>query len=1244
MRRKLWLILGLSTTVLLMTMTIPAVAITVISQVSNANITLGVAFSDAEFENPLGGLETVQGYRMLEWRDADFTAGSPNWYDDWNASDPTSIDGNDNEIWMRARGHSIWTKTTIPSTIVSIHLNGDNNDGLAEVVVDGTTVATLDMGTNGIDRAIIVVTALSNSTHQIMINDLGIGPSQMGTDIAAFGAAALTDVKLKWDQPPDPIHPTNIYYGWNEYSVSGGQNIAADDWACTTDDPVTDIHWWGSFLGWNKIEPPQIPDAFHVTIWTDVPSGQNNSFSHPGEVIWDHTYSTFTWEPAGWDFDPQTQEYETCFKFNLDLPKDDWFYQEVSATGEPNIYWISIAAVYKEPSQYPWGWKTRPRDLNSLAPDAAMRIFDPTSPAIGGYYEFGEPIFWPTDQESWDMAFELTSEKAGQGVKYDQPPFYDPDLKAYYGWDEKSIRGDTQIVADDFPCTDSRPITDIHWWGSYPGWLESTPPSDAPSAFQIGIWTDVPAGVTEWSHPGVMIWQYYVSRADANETFDGFDWYDGLIQDSCFKYDINLPMDQWFYQETGNNVYWVSIAAIYDTIHHFSWGWKTRPKQFNDNAVIVYKPTDPIPGNLFLSGLPINDAAGNSWDMSFRLTTQEDGESYIKWSQPPVSYDPQDTYNGWNEQSTEGGPQIVADDWLCRKPSPVTGINWWGSFLNWSENHEPPLPDAFHFTIWTDVPSGETGSFSHPGQVVWEYWSKDYSHEFVGWDIDPRNPDAAPEACFLFHQDIPKDIWFIQRGYDNIYWLGISAVYYNGISAYPWGWKTRPKQFQDDAVRIFDPLAPIIGSYYKQGEPIWWPEATQSWDTAFQLATIDIEVGGLTITYNRKIRDHFWRPTPLDPDNEMISLKIAADPTEPVRWNSITLQASGSGNDLTDISSVKVWQDNNGNGVVDAGDVSIGVGAYSADDGIVTIPITGMVISAGGSINAIVSYTMSGTGTNGNTYKFTVTATAGTGMISGWPVSITITPSPLVSAKKIRGPKPISIGRIKLLPVGSTVLLEGKFVTANFQPTMSLCYIEEEDRSAGIGVLMDPAPDETINITDKVSILGKTMLWPITTTGVELILAPIEGIVETGDTIYPVGMNNKWTGGGRFGEQPGVYDVLNILPSRPAYGLSNVGMLIRTCGRVTAVEPATAWTPPVPGSVFWIDDGSNLYDGIPSSSGDTHTGIAVLLPSGATMPTAGTYWSITGIMRAITVNGSLPIRLLCPRDSSDMTLYPETVR
>ena len=97
-------------------------------------------------------------------------------------------------------------------------------------------------------------------------------------------------------------------------------------------------------------------------------------FSHPGICLTNIFITTFAPTFVGWDYDPRNPNSppDACFKFEQDLTPDQWFHQPPGT----NIYWISIAAQYPAGGapDYPWGWKTRPRDTNSLAPDDAVRI------------------------------------------------------------------------------------------------------------------------------------------------------------------------------------------------------------------------------------------------------------------------------------------------------------------------------------------------------------------------------------------------------------------------------------------------------------------------------------------------------------------------------------------------------------------------------------------------------------------------------------------------------------------------------------------------------------------------------------------------------------------------------------------------------------------------------------------------------------------------------------------------------
>ncbi len=226
----------------------------------------------------------------------------------------------------------------------------------------------------------------------------------------------------KWSQPVVeyiPGHQPPLFLGWDERSLYYQRPVLADDWECRTDLPVTDIHWWGSFLNWSQpVPPPQLPQAFHIAIWTDVPAG-GTAFSHPGQCIWQTFCTEYTWNFAGYDHDPRgIMQNEACFQFNQVLRPEEWFRQPPSP--EPKIYWLSIAAIYEGTPQYPWGWKTRPHFFQ----DDAVRITNVTPawpPVIGSAWVSGSPVQYPTGT-SWDLAFELTTQETGPSMDFGDAP------------------------------------------------------------------------------------------------------------------------------------------------------------------------------------------------------------------------------------------------------------------------------------------------------------------------------------------------------------------------------------------------------------------------------------------------------------------------------------------------------------------------------------------------------------------------------------------------------------------------------------------------------------------------------------------------------------------------------------------------------------------------------------------------------------------------------------------------------
>ena len=678
------------------------------------------------------------------------------------------------------------------------------------------------------------------------------------TPLLIVAATSAQPSFIKWHQPPVWTTPDNFYDGWNEISLYGGPQIAADDWVCDANRPVTTIRWWGSYVDWNRPVPPE-PQAqsFVITFWTDVPAGFDAPYSHPGDVIWQYEAQVFTEELYGWDVDPRENRIEACFEYEVQLPNEAWFFQE---SGQ-NIYWISIAAVqvvdcpcFPDMSggpdtnylcdgvidfwdlegfnvamqdrdlyeanypgcdwnagdldcdgdiddddsnifvavlagggcpavdvPYQWGWKTRPRRADSTAPDAAVRIFDPTAPFLGAAYAQGQPLTWPDDNAQWDLAFELISDAPSQNYKWLQEPVIQPGGPCFLGWDEYSVYGDFQIGAADWLCETDEPVADVHWWGSYIGWDDLVPPLGSDPAFWvITIWDAHPLAP---GFPDLAVWQWVVDPLDVTVTYAGCDEYPPMsFGESTFYYTFDVPESEWYFQPPGGpHELWVSISPIYFIPPQYPWGWTTRPEVDPPNypGVRIYDPTAPLVGSsvAFADYLLVDNMY---WDYAFGLTTPGQSEPMVKWSQPPEPYlNP--VIAGYDERSNFGHTQIVADDWLCNSAYHVGFISWWGSFEGWSQTVPPPegvnRPSGFHFCVWSEDPNDP----GHPYEVVWESCTRelDWSSEvmFASWDADLCNPQRPPEAVFRFDHELAGWDWFVQRLGENMYWFTVSANY-----------------------------------------------------------------------------------------------------------------------------------------------------------------------------------------------------------------------------------------------------------------------------------------------------------------------------------------------------------------------------------------------------------------------------------------------------------------------------------
>jgi len=245
---------------------------------------------------------------------------------------------------------------------------------------------------------------------------------------------------------------------------------------------------------------------------------------------------------------------------------------------------------------------------------------------------------------------------------------------------------------------------------------------------------------------------------------------------------------------------------------------------------------------------------------------------HVKWSQPPIEIEPDPcnieppVYSGWDEQSwiqqPDGViplcPPQVADDFRCLGTMPITSIHWWGSHFEWERLGivPPVLPTGWRIGFWSNVPAkpaGDPNNYSQPGELLWqvEADANDVEVEEVG--SDAYHGYHPNDVCYQYTLYLEPNEYFWQGDFndvteDSVFWLSIQAIYAKGVDVvYPWGWKTRPWHWMDDAVRRewrmvdYDPPAgpgehpiPILTCVW---EPIEDPLYGESFDVAFELDT-----------------------------------------------------------------------------------------------------------------------------------------------------------------------------------------------------------------------------------------------------------------------------------------------------------------------------------------------------------------------------------------------------------------------
>lgn len=203
----------------------------------------------------------------------------------------------------------------------------------------------------------------------------------------------------------------------------------------------------------------------------------------------------------------------------------------------------------------------------------------------------------------------------------------------------------------------------------------------------------------------------------------------------------------------------------------------------------------------------------------------------------------------------------------------------------------------------------------------------------------------------------------------------------------------------------------------------------------------------------------------------------------------------------------------------------------------------------------------------------------------------------------------------KSLSDGSRVSFQSLVVTASF-PALGFIYLEKQDKCTGIRVNTTKAFSEG----QLVGVNGTIQTDP--SNSERYVAADANSPSLSGGTlaVHSNQTSNRALGGGKFGLQLGITG---------ANGLNNFGLLVKTWGKVTQIDPG--------GTYFYVDDGSGVSDGT-TTDGATNVGIRVSF--GGKPCSKGQFVAVTGISSCFkTTNGKIA-RLVRVRSAGDIKVLP----
>jgi len=160
-----------------------------------------------------------------------------------------------------------------------------------------------------------------------------------------------------------------------------------------------------------------------------------------------------------------------------------------------------------------------------------------------------------------------------------------PQLPDPNGWDVWVPPG--SAVADDWLCTETGPVKDIHFWYSWYGDI----PEDIEQV-TVTIYGNVPVGPGGWSVPGQPLWSDSFSTGEFTTRLSGSGdqgWYSPADpyhepNNHVDFYQLNITDIPAPFEQTEGEIYWLGLQWVVGG-GGGALGWKTSLDHWEDDAV-----------------------------------------------------------------------------------------------------------------------------------------------------------------------------------------------------------------------------------------------------------------------------------------------------------------------------------------------------------------------------------------------------------------------------------------------------------------------------------------------------------------------------------------------------------------------------------------------------------------------------------------------------------------------------------